>query len=81
MRANNNGRVQIVFSEKIVLEDYENLVEAIQESGALQLQLISQVENKQRKATDFTWTISNELKLQNRPDFRNKKVEKMSIEL
>ena len=37
MRANNNGRVQIVFSEKIVLEEYENLVEAIQESGALQL--------------------------------------------
>ena len=35
MRVNNNGRVQIVFSEKIVLEEYENLVEAIHESGAL----------------------------------------------
>ena len=37
MRANNNGRVQIVFSERIVLEEYENLIEAIQESGALQV--------------------------------------------
>ena len=41
MRANNNGGIQIIFSENIVLTEYENLLDAIQESGALQLQLIS----------------------------------------
>ena len=61
MRVNNNGRIQIIFNENIVLTEYENLVEAIQESGALQLQLINQVDYKQIDATDFTWSISKEL--------------------
>ena len=46
MRADIKGKIKIKFKEQIVLADYENLMEEIQESGTIQLQLISQVDIK-----------------------------------
>ena len=57
-RVNNNGKIDITFSEKIILSDYENLSEEIVESGAIQLQLMCQVDYKVHNATDFSWSIS-----------------------